>query len=66
MEEKNGSINMISMRFILEGGNYNTIETDMSIQINIPIVLSFTIHMKLVLDGFHFRWLNMNAVGIGV
>ena len=50
---------MTSISFILEGGKYNTIETDMSIQIHILIVSSFTIQMKLVLDGFHFRWLNI-------
>ena len=48
---------MTSMSFILEGGRYNTIETEISYSIPIKIELSLAIQMKLVLDGFHFRWL---------
>ena len=47
------------MSLILEGEKYITIETEMNHHIPISIVISRTIQIKLVLNRFHFRWLNI-------
>ena len=47
------------MSFILEGGTYNTFETEINYSIPIQIALSLAIQMKLVLDWFHLRWLKI-------